>query len=293
MENGCNFLLRKIHNGLILVARRNKGAIIAIIMGFPTWTLWGMALSALGALVFTGLALAAQSPKFLTRASLQGYRLDLRSRMFTGYGFACILVGFGFFLAGVPLDGTQLAGKATAVTQITPSIDETTLAVVGGAVTTPTPTAAGFQANSNSTTPASGAFVGLPPAEETPEPGSEGDTAVDGAETAVFTATPITETPTQTSTPTQTPTNTPTVTPTPTLTPTPIEGETAVVDLGGGTIWLRSTPDGQNMLIINSGDVVILLGGHASRAARMWRQVSTVTGDVGWLPEEFLNSSVQ
>lgn len=262
---------------------------MAIIMGFPTWTLWGMAISALGALVFTGLALAAQSPKFLTRASLQGFRLDLRSRMFTGYGFACILVGFGFFLAGVPLDGTPLAGAETAVTQITPTVDETNIAIVGGAVTTPTPTAAGFQANSTSTTPASGAFVGLPP-EETPGADSEVDGVVAGTETAVVTATPITETPTQTSTPTQTPTTTPTITPTPTLTPTPIEGETAVVDLGGGTIWLRSTPDGQNMLVINSGDVVILLGGHANRAGRLWREVSTVTGDVGWLPVEFLNT---
>jgi hypothetical protein len=67
-------------------------------------------------------------------------------------------------------------------------------------------------------------------------------------------------------------------------------GETAVVDLGGGAIWLRSTPDGQKMLIVNNGDVVILLNSHANRAGRLWREVSTVNGDVGWLPEEFLNT---
>ncbi|NHZ72149.1 MAG: hypothetical protein GWP17_03580, partial [Aquificales bacterium] len=217
--------------------------------------------------------------------SLQGYRLDLRARMFTGYGFACILLGLGFFLAGVPLDGTQLAVGETAVTPITPTIDETSIAIVGGALTTPTPTIAASQPNENSGTPASGAFVGLPAEEETPD----GTTGEGGGETAVATPTPITETPTPTSTPTQTPTSTPTVTPTPTLTSTPIEGETAVVDLGGGTIWLRSTPDGQNMLIINSGDVVILRDSYANRAGRMWREVSTVTGDVGWLPAEFLN----
>ncbi len=118
----------------------------------------------------------------------------------------------------------------------------------------------------------------------------DGVTSEEGDGTAVATPTPITETPTPTSTPTQTPTSTPTVTPTPTLTPTPIEGETAVVDLGGGTIWLRSTPDGQNMLIINSGDLVILRESYANRAGRMWREVSTLTGDTGWLPVEFLDT---
>ena len=63
------------------------------------------------------------------------------------------------------------------------------------------------------------------------------------------------------------------------------------MELGGGTVWLRSTPDGQNVLIINHGDIVLLLDGHANRAARMWREVSTVTGDVGWLPVEFLNTA--
>lgn len=254
-------------------------------MGFPTWTLWGMALSALGALLFTGLALAGQSPKFLTRTGLIGARLDLRVRMLTGYGFACILLGFGFFLAGVPLNGAQFAEGETAVTQITPTPDETNIAIVGGAITTSTPTSVASQSEESSGPPASGAFVGLPSENETPEGDGEGQ--VD--ETAVATPTSITETPTQTSTPTQTPTATPTVTPTPTLTPTPIEGETAVVDLGGGTVWLRSTPDGQNMLIINSGDVVILRDSYANRAGRMWREVSTVNGDVGWLQAEFLD----
>ncbi|MCZ7669934.1 MAG: hypothetical protein M5U34_23535 [Chloroflexi bacterium] len=42
------------------------------------------------------MALIAQSPKFLARTGLQGARLDLRARMFTGYGFACLLLGLGF-----------------------------------------------------------------------------------------------------------------------------------------------------------------------------------------------------
>ncbi|MBE2223328.1 MAG: hypothetical protein IAF02_17445 [Anaerolineae bacterium] len=242
-----------------------------------------MALSALGALLFTGLALAGQSPKFLARTGLIGTRLDLRARMLTGYGFACILLGFGFFLAGVPLDGMQFVETETAVTSFTATPDETEIAVIGGALTTATPTIVS-ELREKSGTPASGAFVGLPAEEETPA-----GEVVEGEETAVASPTPITETPTPSSTPTQTPTATPTITPTPTLTPTPIVGETAVVNLGGGTIWLRSTPDGQNMLIINSGDVVILREGYANRAGRMWREVSTVTGDTGWLPVEFLD----
>lgn len=249
-----------------------------------------MALSALGALIFTGLALAAQSPKFLVRTGLAGARLDLRARMFTGYGFACMLLGLGFFLAGVPLDGTRLTGEETAVLSPTPPVDQTTIAVVGGAVITPSPTVQDFRPNNNSLTPASGAFVGLPPEDETPAAEGTTEGVEEGAATAAATPTPITETPTFTPSPTQTPTSTPTVTPTPTLTPTPIEGETAVVDVGGGTVWLRSTPDGQNILIINHGDVVILRASHANRAGRLWREISTVNGDVGWLPAEFLRT---
>ena len=248
-----------------------------------------MALSALGALIFTGLALAGQSPKFLARIGLQGSRLDLRIRMFTGYGFACILLGFGFFLAGVPLDGAQFDENQTVVSQLTPTPNETEIAVIGGAITTPTPTTESESAVTSSAggTPASGAFVGLPDEEETPD--GEGEMEDDGDETGVASPTPITETPTATPSPTQTPTVTPTVTPTPTLTPTPIEGETAVVDLGGGTIWLRSTPDGQEILIINSGDIVILRDSYANRTGHFWQEVSTVNGDVGWLPVEFLD----
>jgi hypothetical protein len=72
-------------------------------MGFPTWTLWGMGLSALGALAAIALALLAQSPRMLTRLNLTGQRLDLRARAFTGYGLALLLLAMGFFAAGVPL----------------------------------------------------------------------------------------------------------------------------------------------------------------------------------------------
>jgi hypothetical protein len=263
-----------------------------------------MGLSSLAALIAVGLAFAAQSPKFLAKTRLAGYRLDLRARAFTGYGFALMLLALGFFLAGVPI-GELGGGETTAVTQADQTPQANEVGIVGGASedvlagenVAPRPT---------SLTPVSGAFGGPPPgigsgsseeeagtAEATDSSGEISTPTPDAATTAPTAATPtaVPNTPTPTSSPTQTPTPTPTVTPTPTLTPTPIEGPTAVIDVGGGTVWLRSSPDGQNMLILNHGDTVILLSGHANRAGILWREVSTVQGDVGWIRAQFLRNS--
>ena len=250
--------------------------------------------SSLGALLFVGLALIAQSPKFLARTRLAGYRLDLRARMFTGYGFALMLLAFGFFLAGVPI-GPNATAVPTAVAQTTPTPAENGLEIIGGAVETPGTVTA---TRPTSLTPASGAFGGPPPgavAETSTAAAAIGaitDTLETTAEPAApgpaATPTAVPNTPTATASPTSTPTATPTVTPTPTLTPTPIEGATAVVDLGGGTVWLRRSPDGQNLTILNNGDTVILLPGHANRGGILWQEVSTVQGDVGWLQADFL-----
>lgn len=98
---------------------------MATSMGFPTWTLWGMGLSALGALVAIALALLAQSPRMLTRLNLTGQRLDLRAKAFTGYGLALLLLAMGFFAAGVPLSAEDRAalaeaGDETAITLLSP-----------------------------------------------------------------------------------------------------------------------------------------------------------------------------
>lgn len=98
---------------------------MATSMGFPIWTLWGMGLSALGALAAIALALLAQSPRMLTRLNLTGQRLDLRAKAFTGYGLALLLLAMGFFAAGVPLgpeDRAALAeaGNDTAITLLSP-----------------------------------------------------------------------------------------------------------------------------------------------------------------------------
>lgn len=252
-----------------------------------------MGLSSLGALLFVGLALIAQSPKFLARTRLAGYRLDLRARMFTGYGFALMLLAFGFFLAGVPL-GPNATAVSTPLAQVSPTPEENGLEVIGGAVETPGTVTA---TRPTSLTPASGAFGGPPPGANTSNnPTTAADVITGTLETTPGTAVPgpaaspttVPDTSTPTPSPTSTPTATPTQTPTPTLTPTPIEGETAVIDLGGGTVWLRRSPDGQNLTILNDGDTVILLAGHANRGGILWQEVSTVLGEVGWIQADFL-----
>ena len=98
-------------------------------MGFPTWTLIGMGVAILAALISVGLALLGQSPTTIRRLSLARARLDMRVRALTGWGFAFILLAIGFFLAGVPLESsvaplaqlpepTATAEAGAAVTQI-------------------------------------------------------------------------------------------------------------------------------------------------------------------------------
>jgi hypothetical protein len=274
------------------------------------WTLWGMGLSGLGALIAVGLAFLSQSPRFLARSGLGGYRLDLRTRSFTGYAFALLLLAFGFFLAGVPLGpqaGTSgplagleatvtvtIAGRSTAITA-----SGTVTATAASGVITPS-----INLETTPSRPVTGAFPGPPggateavPAEE--EEVAPGGTTSVPAEPATAIATAIatatatlapSPTITPTLTPTETPTNTPTPTetPTPTLTPTPIEGETAVINTGGSTLQVRRTPGSQVLAQIEDGAIVILLPGHANQGGILWREVSTTEGVVGWVQEEFL-----
>jgi hypothetical protein len=115
-------------------------------MGFPTWTLWGMGVSAFAALLAIALAFLALSPRMLTRLNMANRRLDMRARTFTGYGLALLLLAMGFFVAGVPL-GEEAAPLAEA----------TPAATDDGAIAATTPITATLAAGSQS-----GAMVGLP-----------------------------------------------------------------------------------------------------------------------------------
>lgn len=257
-----------------------------------------------GAFVMVILAYIAQSPGFAARIGLGGTRIAFQVKAFTGYALALLLFFLGFFLAGVPLDPALVA---TAVATETPNalpefaviptnngIEAYPALEDGTAVALATP------ASDAILTPASGAFGGPPPGQV--EETEEIDTAVTPSETipaglgttptaaatSAFTATPVTFTPTPTSSPTPTATPSPTFTPTPTVTPTPIVGETAVLNLAGGVMWLQRSPGGQNLVVLQDREVVILHTGRANRGGVIWREVATGNGTIGWVEERFL-----
>ena len=272
-------------------------------MGFPTWTLIGMGVSILAALIAVGLALLGQSPNSIRRLSLARARLDMRVRALTGWGFAFILLAIGFFLAGVPLGPASdtLAGLPEPTQSLTPEAELTPIpladvqqgasptsrsTVSTGAFGQPaeptiTPTS---PVAANSPTPA-GDETGQPTtvagATEAPEPTVTPSRTV--APTATSTATIV---PTETAT--STPTATATQTATPTLTPTPISGETATITTNGSTLWVRRTPGGASLVIVTDGELVILLAGHANQGGIEWQEVQTVQGLQGWVQTEFL-----
>lgn len=275
-------------------------------MGFPTWTLWGMGAAALAALIATTLAFIGQSPRFIKRIGLDIYRLDLRIRGFTGFALAMMLLAFGFFLAGVPLMPTQAdvaSAEASdgmlAITAV-PSAD----VMLDDLDLIPTITVSADEAvTEDDGTPVTGAFGGPPPGRETPITTTTTLTTTslapipDEPTTATPTGIPNTPTvtptpdPSATATPSQTPTATPTPTqtPTPTLTPTPIVGETATVSSDGSTVWVRRSPGGQQLTIVNDGDTIILLAGNANQGGLLWQEVMTVDGLSGWLEARFLD----
>ena len=271
-------------------------------MGFPTWTLIGMAVSILAALLAVGMALLGQSPGTLRRLNMDGVRLGMRVRTYTGWGFSFILLAIGFFLAGVPLD-SQVEPAAGQLPQATSAEDVIALSTplteteleepletatvrstvstgafgqpseATGAGSTPTSPVAEFTATAE--IDATGTLAD--PNVDTPTP----------SRTTAPTATP-TETlaPTQTLTPT--PSATPTQTPSPTLTPTPVEGDTALIATNGSTLWVRRTPGGAPLVIVRDSDLVLLLAGHANQGGIEWQEVQTLEGFRGWVQNEFL-----
>ena len=266
-----------------------------------------MGVTAVLALLMTVLAYLAQSPRALLRLGLAGQRLDLRVKLFTGYALASLILMLGFFLAGVPLNDNS----STAV--VTPSSETANFAATSDetgamgelpitAVSTSNPLTEPNPNNENTTqTPSSGAFGGPPPgssdetATETPSPSATPEQAGpsptpggDGLATAVPTN-PVNNNPaTATPSPTTTATPLPTATPTPTITPTPIEGSTGTINTNGSTLWVRRSPGGQQLVIVQDNEIVLLENGRANQGGILWREIRTVNGIVGWVQAEFL-----
>ena len=251
-----------------------------------------MGVTAAAALIVLVIAYIAQSPRLLNRLRLSGSRLDLRARTFTGYALALLLLAFGFFIAGVPLGSEPPAVEVAAATPV-PDTNEsgamvapmTSTPEAAAQVTeTPVPSEDGGQ-------PVTGAFAGPPPAAQTATAAVLATTEGESTEDIAATATPTEEpSPTPTATPTNTPSPTATATPTPlpTVTPTPIFEDTAEINTGTSTLWLKRTPGGRDIALLNGGEIVILRPGHANVGGILWREVITVDGTAGWVMESFL-----
>lgn len=294
-------------------------------MGFPAWTLWGMGLAAGAALISIALAFIAQTPRLLSRLGLVGSRLDLRARSLTGYGLAFLLLAMGFFIAGVPLGGSAaeiatgpttgeppVAGTITTEgmdqdgpiptmpvqeaiaaleTDVAPTRSTTSGAMGGLGSTVAATTDVGAVLAGEIASPTLPALTGdvLPAddAEATPTTPAEllaTDTAPVAEAVNGAAATPE---PTASPQPTATPR--PTATPTATPTPTPIAGPTALINDNTSTLSIRRAPGGEPLVQVIRGDTVLLLPGRAFYGGALWREVSTVTGVVGWVQEQFLD----
>ncbi len=266
-----------------------------------------MALTGLGALITISLAFAALSPRYMSRSGLGVTQIHPRVRGLIGYTLALLLLGFGFFLAGVPIgaEDSQAPVATTAQGDVAAPTDDTAVELPSATATEVDIASATPAAESaSSSTRTTGAFAGPPPGLSSPTPTVEGgaEAAEPAVEPGTPTATRAAGTPTATATNTATPqptgtatpaatataTATPTVSPTPTLTPTPIEGETAVINTGSSTLWIRRSPGGQSLSLAKGGDTVILRSGHANQGGQLWREVMTVKGEIGWVQEEYL-----
>jgi hypothetical protein len=258
-------------------------------MGFPAWTLIGIGVSIVGALFVLALAVLGQSPRLAGRSGMDRARRERRTRALSAYALAMLVLAAGFFCAGVPLGPLGGASRSTP----TPAMSATAESVAGQTPAGPVPTA------TVPATPRTGAFGGPPatnqptiaPVQETagaplaPTPGAT--PSVGDNPPAVTAAT--TQTPRPTVTPSPSPSPSPTATPT--LRPTPVVGATAQVTTGGDPVWLKRSPGGQNLVQLANRSTVLLLPGRANYGGELWRQISTLQGDVGWLQEGLLTPS--
>jgi hypothetical protein len=272
-------------------------------MGFPQWTIFGMGFSIIGALVTVAYSLYVQSPnrQYLS-AQIEPYRKDARVRALTTVAFAFLLLSVGFYVAGVPLGATtSTTAETQSVAEGNGDVAALEIVTVEGLVRTPVTGAMGAPLlvdAADCETPPCDATIPVEESVDSVEPVLADQSAAAAAEVTADqpASTPLpptdvpTQTPTPTSTPTPLPTNTPTPTqsPTPTLTPTPIDEPTARVNTGGSTLWVKSTPGGNNLILLQDGDTVILMPGNANHTGVIYKQVKTVDGTVGWAQRDFL-----
>ena len=216
---------------------------------------------------------------------LDTLRYETNVRMTTTYAMAALLIAVGFFLAGVPIGTEQLQQTSNTATPIPTQV--AILATAAPTVTsTPRPKLPTVEPESVITPTESAetpATTPLPAEAETAEPTS----VIPSTETPTQTSIPS-PSPTMTATPLPTTTPSPTPTPLPTLKPTPIEESAATVDTGGSTLWIRRTPGGTNIFLLQNGDTVILKSGNASHEGRIWKEVMSLDGVAGWVPREYL-----
>lgn len=244
-----------------------------------------MGLSAVAALLAIALSFLAQSPRMLTRLHLTGSRLDLRARTLTGYGLALLLLAMGFFAAGVPLGGPGAAAAPTAAAALAEATPATTAAETLPANGSQSGAMVGLPTSSAGDEEANGVGGGLPTVDLSAVAPIT-TTAAAGPSPTVTTAP---GTPTPEATPTLFPTATPTPTPSPTPSPTPILVPTATVGENTSTLPVRQLPGGPVLVVLTRGDIVLPRPGHAFQNGDVWREISTVNGVIGWVPDEFLD----
>ncbi len=267
-----------------------------------------MGFSILGALVTVAYSLYVQSPNRQQFAvQLEPYRKDARVRALTTVAFAFLLLAVGFYVAGVPLGATPTTVAQTeAVAEGNEAVEVLSVVTVeGDVVISLTPETGAMNAPLVSSAsecddpPCDSTAITPQVAEaiESVQPVQSGDASATIEEDPTVPPTPPTPTviPTETLTPTPTetplPTNTPTPTqtPTPTLTPTPIERPTARVNTGGSTLWVKYTPGGNNLILLQDNDTVILMPGNANHTGVIYKEIMTVDGTIGWAQRDYLS----
>ena len=283
--------------------------------GFPAWTLIGMGISALGAVIFTALAFFAQSPNLLARFRLLGTEFASNTRRLTGLGLASTLLVWGFFMAGVPL-GNQLTDvvqpvDAPATTSADGDSNTNSIAQIEDSADGATGEVDAIESESAETGGFGSAAATQPANEDEAESEPNGtsvsgsfgrpaegndDSAEEAAESASSTPTPTpvsqaaTVAPTNTPTPTATPSPIPTATPTPTITPTAIKADTISVSFDGSVRWVYRVPgDNSRLQLINNGDQLFLESGRAMVKGVTWQEVRLLDGRLGWIQLRFLD----